>query len=123
MSLLLLGAGLGAAQAQDADPEHTREALAWLLAASRVAIPGTSSCHGAYGERGVATVGGLLSMQLAYLYRGDNVLSGQCQGGPERHCVLNITHAFGEDRSSARIEFAVRSGRLSAGSLRCVITP
>jgi hypothetical protein len=123
---LCLLLGLGGADivaAADPQPDQTRQALAALFAASSEIIPPASSCHGDYGQRGRARIGDLLSMEFAYLYRGENVVTGQCAGDRAKHCSVSIVHAFGEDVSSARIDFTIRGGRLSVGTLACVITP
>jgi hypothetical protein len=114
---------LAAAQSPVADPQSTRQALGVLFAVANEVIPKTSTCHGDYGQRGRPTLGDLLSMQLAYFYRGDNVVSGHCAGEHPRQCSVTISRSFGEDVSSARIGFAVRNGKLSVSSLTCVATP
>lgn len=72
--------GTGGAQSAPADPEQTRAPLALLLAAANEAIPAGSSCAGEYGQRGRPRLRDLLSMRLAYLHRGANVITGSCQG-------------------------------------------
>jgi hypothetical protein len=62
-------------------------------------------------------------MQLAYLYRGKNVIKGRCRGAGNARCSLTISHAFGEDVSSALISFDVKNGKAQVETLSCVLTP
>lgn len=106
------------------NPEATRKALTALLAAANDPIPRTSSCHegqGAYGQTGPATVKDLLSMRMAYLYAGSNVIEGHCE--QSQQCTVSIRHAAGEDVASVSITFAVKAGKAQATTLRCLITP
>jgi hypothetical protein len=112
-----------AAERREVDPEQTRLALVPLFAASNETIPGTSSCQGEYGQHGKAKLGDLLSMQLAYFYRGSNVVSGQCAGDGQRRCSVTMSRSFGEDVSSTRVDFVVSGGKLNIASLACVMTP
>jgi hypothetical protein len=122
-ALVFASSALNAADATSADPEQTRLALAPLLAAANEVIPPTSSCHGKYGQSGKATLGSLLSMQIAYLYRGNNAVTGKCIGAPDKRCSVTIDRSFGEDVSSAKIDFVVHAGKLRPSSLSCVMTP
>ncbi|CAD5370203.1 conserved exported hypothetical protein [Rubrivivax sp. A210] len=106
--------------APEPDPAATRQALRALLASAQDGIPRGSGCDGDYGQRGRARVKDLLAVQLAYLYRGDNVITGGCAGNA---CELTIRHAAGEDVASATLRFEQRQGRARVGTLRCVITP
>ena len=106
------------------NPEATRKALTALLAAANDPIPRTTSCHegqGAYGQTGPATVKDLLSMRMAYLYAGSNVIEGHCE--QSQQCTVSIRHAAGEDVASVSITFAVKAGKAQATTLRCLITP
>jgi hypothetical protein len=123
LALLAVAAWARAAEPGVPNPEQTRRALLPLLAAAKEPIPAKSSCKGDYGQQGKARLGDLLGMQLAYLYRGDNVVSGACDGSREQRCSVSINRSFGEDVSSAKIEFIVRDGRLRLSSLSCVMTP
>lgn len=105
------------------DPNQTKPALAFLLAASNDAIPAKSSCNGNYGQSGTATIKDLLSTQFAYMYQGKSVVKGKCQGQREKKCSITINRDAGEDVSSATIDFTVQRGRLKPDSLSCVITP
>jgi hypothetical protein len=105
------------------NPEHTRVALAMLLGASNDLIPQKSTCKGSYGQPGPARIKDLLSTQLAYVYQGSSVIKGRCTDGRDQQCELSIARAAGEDVSLAKIEFAVRKGKVQAGSLHCEITP
>jgi hypothetical protein len=108
------------ARVSQADPVTTSQALALLLSASNASIPESSSCYGSYGQTGKATVKDLLAVQLAYLYSGKNIVQGSCT--PKR-CSISITHASGEDVSSATIKFGRTHGKADISSLQCVITP
>jgi hypothetical protein len=112
--------GLQPAAAETADPVRTTRALNLLLAESSSLIPATSTCQGNFGQRGSATVGNLLAMQLAYLYSGDNTILGACS--PKR-CDITITHSAGEDVSSTSVSFRLRGGRADVRSMQCVMTP
>jgi hypothetical protein len=103
------------------DPVATRAALVALLAAANEAIPANSSCAGAYGQPGRATIKDLLSVQLASLYRGDNTVSGRCSA--DGRCQLTVRHAFEDDVSAAEISFTAQRGKARASTLACVITP
>ena len=122
---VLVVPGTGGAQSPPADPEQTRAPLALLLAAANEAIPAGSSCAGEYGQRGRPRLRDLLSMRLAYLHRGANVITGSCQGSNTRtrRCQVTISHSFEEVVSSASIEFVARYGKVSMRSLSCVMTP
>ena len=112
---------LGAFAAEsDTAPAQTQTALHALLRASKLAVPTASGCNGQYGQPGRATIGDVLSMQLAYLHRGDNTIAGRCAEG---QCELRIAHAFGEEVASAELRFKMRQGRAVTSSLRCIITP
>ena len=102
------------------DPAATGKALSALLTISGENIPESSSCQGNYGQQGKATVRDLLAMQLAYLYTGKNIIQGHCT---TKQCTVTITHAAGEDVSSAIIKFEVAQGKASVSTLECVITP
>jgi hypothetical protein len=102
-----------------ADPEETRLALVPLFAASTEFVPLDSGCAGDYGQRRRrAQIGDLLSMQLAYFFHGNNLVTGKCTGAIEKRCSVTIYRSFGEDVSSARIDFLVRDGRTRPELLR-----
>lgn len=123
--LVALQVGGAASWAQTAstpdNPETTRKALTALLAAANDPIPRSSSCSGAYGQPGPATVKNLLAMRMAYLYAGSNVIEGHCEHSQQ--CTVSIRHAAGEDVASVVIFFKLRDGKARSSSLRCVITP
>jgi hypothetical protein len=106
--------------AESVEPDNTVKALNALLAASNDRIVRSSTCFGAYGQDGAPTIRDLLAVQLAYLYRGENAIVGSCV---ESKCQISITHAFGEDVSSATITFNQKRQRAIANSLNCIITP
>ena len=112
--------GLRPAAAETADPVRTTHALNLLLAESSSLIPATSTCQGDFGQKGAATVGNLLAMQLAYLYSGDNTIRGACS--PKR-CDITIAHSAGEDVSSTSVSFRLRGGRADVRSMQCLMTP
>jgi hypothetical protein len=119
----LIVAAVGPVQAKEGDPidpAATAQALGALLAASNAVIPASSSCQGHYGQTGKATVKDLLAVQLAYLYSGNNVIQGNCQS---RQCTVTITHAAGEDVSSATITFDKVRGKARISTLQCLMTP
>ena len=62
-------------------------------------------------------------MQLAYLYRGKNVIKGACRGNSDTQCSLTISHAFGEDVSSAVVSFKLKDGKVQVETLSCILTP
>lgn len=99
---------------------NTAAALRALLAASNQIIPKTSSCYGTYFAGKPATVKDLVSVQLANLRAGENVISGSCI---KSKCSLEIRHANGEDVSYASISFVIQDGAARTPSLACVITP
>lgn len=102
------------------DPTATGKALTFLFSASNEFIPKSSSCHGSYGQQGKVTVKDLLSMQMAYLYSGENIIQGTCAAN---QCKVEITHVAGEDVSSAIIKFKIEQGKVDIATLQCTITP
>ena len=104
----------------EADPTQANIALRALMSVSNTVIPSTSSCSGNYGQRGRATVKDVLSMQFAYLYRGDNKVVGACV---RKHCNLQIRHAAGESVFSADISFELSNGKARVSTLQCILTP
>ena len=104
----------------DADPNQTFMVLSALMSAANFIIPANSSCAGNYGQSGKAAVKDMLSVQLAYLYRGDNKIVGHCI---LNQCKLSIEHSAGEDIFSADISFKVRKGKALVSTLHCVLTP
>jgi hypothetical protein len=102
------------------DPVASTKALSALLAISNAEILKNSSCQGDYGQIGKAKVKDLLAVQFAYLYSGENVIQGKCT---DRACVISITHALDEDKSSATIKFNLAQGKAKITTLQCVITP
>ena len=120
--ILMLGALTSCAHATSTsiDPTATGKALTLLFSAANEFIPESSSCHGSYGQQGTATVKDLLSVQMAYLYSGKNIIQGDCTA---KQCKVEITHAAGEDVSSAIIKFKIARGRVNTATLQCIITP
>jgi len=102
------------------DPIETNAALSALFTITNEVIPESSSCQGNYGQQGKAKVSDLLAIQLAYLYKGKNIIQGNCTNN---QCTVSITHSSGEDVSSAIIKFKLVRGKASVGTLECVITP
>jgi|CXWL01.1.fsa_nt_gi hypothetical protein len=119
-ALAIMASGQLHAKSTPIDPQASSKALGLLLAASNSLIPESSSCQGNYGQTGKATVKDLLAIQLAYLYAGKNVIQGNCSS---KQCAVTITHASGDDVSSAIITFNLKQGKASIPTLQCVITP
>lgn len=105
------------------DPEKTRIAITTLMGAGQETIPIESTCRGNYGNQSKGTINDLLSLQLSYLFRGRNVITGLCSSEVNAKCQLNIFHSFGEDTSSIEIRFNVENSKIDLNTLRCVITP
>ena len=102
-------------------PAQTKQVLSILFKSSQKTIPKQSSCNGDYGQKGPATIGDLLAMQLAYMQKGTNTIVGQCDAN--KLCRLNINHSAGEDVYSAEISFNTSKDKLMVETLSCVITP
>ena len=119
-ALAVMTSGQVDAKSAPVDPIASSKALGALLAASNTLIPESSSCQGNYGQSGKAAVKDLLAIQLAYLYSGKNAIQGNCTS---KRCTVTITHASGEDVSSAIIMFDLAHGKASIPTLQCVITP
>lgn len=120
LALFVFTAFSVSAESEGLDPVATTKALRILLAESNTPIPRKSSCYGNYGAAGKQTVKDLLSMRLAYLQGGDNIISGKC----ERHrCAVSFSHAHGEDVSSTTVSFSQAGSKVKIHSLQCVMTP
>ena len=78
---------------KQADPDRTLMVLKALFESADQVIPTGSSCSGTYGNQGPAKVADLLAMQLAYFYRGKNVIKGACRGTGNTQCSLRISHS------------------------------
>jgi hypothetical protein len=113
----------GAYADEPPDPDATREALVALFAAASEPISPGSSCAGDYLTGPDPTVGDLLAMQMAYLYKGDNVVAGACDGAGEAQCTVSVRHSAGESHFSATIRFRAREGMAMPDTLDCLITP
>lgn len=113
----------GLAGEPGANPDRTLPVLKALLQSSDQLIPAGSSCDGKYGNQGPTRVRDLLAMELAYLYRGKNVIKGECRGSGVRQCSLTISHTFGEDVSSAVLSFKLKDGKVQVETLSCILTP
>ncbi|RUS66543.1 hypothetical protein CUZ56_01823 [Saezia sanguinis] len=109
-----------AASETQPDPLQTEPALNILLRHTDMVIPPASSCYGHYADVSQPTLGNLLATQLAYLYKGDNIIAGACL---QEKCRIHITHAAGEDLFSTTIYFAVEQGTINPASLHCLMTP
>jgi hypothetical protein len=105
------------------DPDSTRQALVALFAAAAEPIIPGSSCAGDYLTGPQPTIGDLLAMQIAYLYKGDNVVDGACDGAGELQCSVSVRHSAGESQASATIRFRARDGMAMPDTLDCIITP
>ncbi len=106
------------------NPVETQAVLRALLSVGNRAIPTSCSCGGNYGQKGRASIKDLLSMQLAYLYKGENRIVGSIQSnGNISKCILIITHTSGEDVSSTEIRFTMKHGQVFMNTLQCVMTP
>lgn len=116
----ILDSRVSFADVDPVDPANTNRALRALLSVANELIPPKSTCMGNYGQRGRPKVRDLVSMQLSYLYSGDNVIQGNCLSAD---CSINITHSSGEDVSSAEIRFRVSHEETKVDTLSCVITP
>jgi hypothetical protein len=111
------------AKAQPVDPEKARIAIAILIDAAHEKIPPGNSCHGRYGNQGDPTINGLIAMELSYLHRGRNIITGACSSGAITKCQVRILHSFSEDVSSAEIHFDAENAKLKIETLQCIITP
>lgn len=118
-SRLLDRPGQAEEELSDHDPDETTEALRALFAVSNAEIPTTSSCNGHYGPQ-KATVKDMLAVWMSNLSDGKNEIKGNCQS---RQCAVRISHAAGEDVSSATIIFNKVRGKASVPTLQCVMTP
>jgi hypothetical protein len=113
----------GLASQSQGNPDRTLPVLKALLDSSDQLIPAGSSCDGKYGNQGPARISDLLATQLAYLYRGKNVIKGACRGSGDPRCSVTISHAFGEDVSSAVLSFNLKDGKVQVETLSCILTP
>lgn len=103
--------------------EDTQRALRYLLAASEITIPRSSSCQGSFGYPPPPHIKDLVSMELASMSGGENGVRGKCTAKSGTQCSVSFSHSSGEDVSSAEIDFQVRNERLVPGSLYCVLSP
>ncbi len=105
-----------------AGPDDTEKALNLLLAATNITIPPNSSCNGQYGQKGPPKLKDLLAMELAGFNRGQNIISGSCQGTAEKSCNISISHRYGEDVYGAEIRFRINSkGVIDINTLTCIM--
>jgi hypothetical protein len=118
-----LAASAFAAKKQDVHPDETAVALKYLLGIADQVIPPTSSCGGSDEEPVRRRMKDFIAMELSYLVLGENRITGNCAVGRDRKCRVSISHANGEDVSSADVTFVVKGGRVDISSLRCVLTP
>jgi hypothetical protein len=105
-----------------AGANDTEKALNFLLAASNMTIPPTSSCSGLYGQKGPPKLKHLLAMRFAGFNRGQNTITGACQGTAKKSCSVSISHRYGEDVYGAEIRFQVNSeGAIDVNTLTCIM--
>jgi hypothetical protein len=101
----------------------TEKALFALLAASNNTVRPGSSCDSPYGQQGPARVVDIVATALSVFHRGKNTIVGSCSGQDKQTCSLSISHAFGEEVSSAEFRFEARNAKALADTLECVTTP
>jgi hypothetical protein len=101
----------------------TEKALFALLAASNDTVTPGSSCDAPYGQQGPARVVDIVATALSVFHRGNNTIVGSCLGQDRQTCSLSISHAFGEEVSSAEFRFKTRNAKALADTLECATTP
>jgi hypothetical protein len=115
LPLIMLAAPV---QAGEAD---TSRALRLFQQLHGARPPAQSGCEGTLPGIRRPTVGDLVASRLAVFESGENRVSGQCNAAGQ--CHVDMSHADGEDVSSARFAFRTSGKRAVRSSLRCAFTP